>query len=381
MPMDREVPMLLRDPTTMLLHLLMQLPMHVDLAYFTSMVQGIYNLVYVQILSGLSCGFLEIERECWKHKMANYSSIENPNLIFFLLGTVIRYLEKFPFYWLEKSGAAAAAAMDQDDFTRPQNYASDDREQELELKVQSLLLPYLRIATLLRHQIYEQELPLIRSSDCEFRLLAQFLGLGVSNGGGSGGVSSMDDSESYGSAVFGGPSAESSPHSNSSNSNNNHKNALAAHSFLSWISPTPLTTIWTWCEDMGNFIGRARVASMSLLQSHHKLWSQPRLMKLPHAYDIVFQYYHRKQCPNCNSVPKDPSICLVCGTMVCMRDSCCKPANGSCEAIDHSITCGAGTVIYLSVNSSTIVVVRGRRACLWGSVYLDSFGEEDRELK
>lgn len=373
MPMDREVPMLLRDPITMLLHLLMQLPMHVDLNYFTSMAQGIYNLVYVQILSGLSCGFQEVERECWKHKMSNYSSSENPNLFFFILGTVIRYLEKFPFYWSEKSGD-----MEQEDMTEQyQNFASEDKEYELELKAQSLLLPYLRVATLLRHQIYEQDLPLITSKDAEFSSLAQFLGLGVGNETAE--CVNMDLGEG-GASV----STDLSP---------SKRKELRCHSFLSWISPTPLTTIWTWCEDIGSFIGRARVASMSLLQSHHKLWNQPTLMQLPHAYDIIFQYYHRKQCPNCNSIPKDPSICLVCGTMVCMRgkfqkyfysseitwflfcgvllltlflsnylDSCCKPANGSCEAIDHSIVCGAGTVIYLSVNSSTIVAVRGRRA-------------------
>ena len=49
--------------------------------------------------------------------------------------------------------------------------------------------------------------------------------------------------------------------------------------------------------------------------------------------------------------------------------------------LQHSIDCGAGTAVYLAINSSTIVVVRGKRACLWGSVYLDAFGEEDRELK
>ena len=43
--------------------------------------------------------------------------------------------------------------------------------------------------------------------------------------------------------------------------------------------------------------------------------------------------------------------------------------------------CGAGTAAFLAVNSATIVVIRGKRACIWGSIYLDSFGEEDRELK
>lgn len=364
MPMDREVPMLLRDPVTMLLHLLMQLPMHVDLAYFTSMVQGIYNLVYIQVLSGLSCAFQSAERECWKQKMANYSSSENPNLLSFLLGAVIRYLEKFPFYW---SDTETGEDMDQDDASlKTANFTSEEKEEQLELRLQSLLLPYLRVSSLLRHHIYEQDLPVISSPKGEFLALAEFLGLGVTTGS-----ASMEYNDIYG--VTGGENMRSKEPLPSI--------IMRAHSFLSWISPTPLTTIWTWCEDFGNFIGRARVASVSLLQTHHKLWSQPKLMELPQAYDIIFQYYHRKHCPNCSSVPKDPNICLICGAIVCMRDQCCKIPNNSCEAIEHAVNCGAGTAIYLSVNSSTIVVVRGRRACLWGSVYLDSFGEEDRELK
>jgi E3 ubiquitin-protein ligase UBR3 len=49
--------------------------------------------------------------------------------------------------------------------------------------------------------------------------------------------------------------------------------------------------------------------------------------------------------------------------------------------VKHSWDCGGTTGIFLSVNSSTIVVIRGKRACFWGSIYLDVFGEEDRELK
>ena len=80
---------------------------------------------------------------------------------------------------------------------------------------------------------------------------------------------------------------------------------------------------------------------------------------------------------------KDPTLCLLCGVMVCLREACCRPAAGDLthEAVRHSIDCGAGTAPFLAVNSATIVVIRGKRACIWGSIYLDAFGEEDRELK
>lgn len=92
------------------------------------------------------------------------------------------------------------------------------------------------------------------------------------------------------------------------------------------------------------------------------------------------QFYHRRACSRCQTVPKEPTVCLVCGALVCLRGLCCK-VGVSNEAVAHSVDCGAGTSIYLAVNSSTIIVIRGRRACLWGSVYLDSYGEEDRDLK
>ena len=47
----------------------------------------------------------------------------------------------------------------------------------------------------------------------------------------------------------------------------------------------------------------------------------------------------------------------------------------------HALDCGRGTGIFLIVLSSVIIIIRAERVCIWGSVYLDSFGEEDRDLK
>jgi len=338
----------------------------VDLAYFTSIVQGIYNLVYIEILCKVSSSMREDERNYWKAKASLQPSTRSGlNQSSFLLGTVIRYLAKSPLYLPDSD----LGDMDVDGSIGD----TEPSEEQLERQIQSLMLPYMRIASLLRHHIYEQQLPHVNSLDEEFACLAQFLNLGISGGGGSNCLNS---------GLISPPMSPSCSASLGINQQQVVPGGSLAHDFLYWISPTPLTAIWTWCEDLSGFIARAQLSSRFLIHSQHVLWSQPRLMELPEAYDIIFQHYHRKQCPNCNTVPKEPTICLVCGTMVCLRDVCCKhPTTGVCEAIQHSIDCGAGTVMYLSVNSSTIVVVRGRRACLWGSVYLDAFGEEDRELK
>lgn len=53
-------------------------------------------------------------------------------------------------------------------------------------------------------------------------------------------------------------------------------------------------------------------------------WMGPRLLKLPHLYDDVFQYYHGRACHRCHGVPRETSVCLVCGTVVCLKENCCK---------------------------------------------------------
>ncbi|CAH1183647.1 unnamed protein product [Ceutorhynchus assimilis] len=91
------------------------------------------------------------------------------------------------------------------------------------------------------------------------------------------------------------------------------------------------------------------------------------------------QYYHERPCNQCHSVATETSICLLCGTIVCLKQNCCKQQN-VCEAVAHAQECGAGTGVFLVVTSTYIIVIRGHRACLWGSLYLDDFEEEDRDL-
>ena len=54
------------------------------------------------------------------------------------------------------------------------------------------------------------------------------------------------------------------------------------------------------------------------------LWKQPKLLQLPKNYDVIFQFYHKRACRKCGKAPKDPTVCLFCGVMVCLKDTCCK---------------------------------------------------------
>lgn len=67
-----------------------------------------------------------------------------------------------------------------------------------------------------------------------------------------------------------------------------------------------------------------------------------------------------------------PFVC-VCVRAVLFLNTYC--------VLQHSQHCGAATGIFLLINASVIIIIRGHRFCLWGSVYLDAHGEEDRDLR
>ena len=199
----------------------------------------------------------------------------------------------------------------------------------------------LRIAALLRYHLYEEPLPLVRIPQTEFVRLVYYLEL-VSEG--------MDWN------VF---------------------NSTVA---LNWQdSEASFTVPRLWCDQFLAFLNRSDVAR-NLIMEQHISWQVPKLLSLPREYEKIFTYYHERQCRQGHSIPQEISICLLCGAIVCLRQNCCKQMN-VCEVVQHSIDCGGGTGIYLVVTSTYIVVIRGRRVCLWGSLYLDDFEEEDRDLK
>jgi len=95
----------------------------------------------------------------------------------------------------------------------------------------------------------------------------------------------------------------------------------------------------------------------------------------------LFQFYRKQTCRTCQKIPDHPAVCLVCGALVCFQSSCCASSNGEYECVKHSIDCGCGTGVFLIISSSAILIIRSERVSIWGSVYLDSFGEEDKDLK
>ena len=61
-----------------------------------------------------------------------------------------------------------------------------------------------------------------------------------------------------------------------------------------------------------------------MVREHYILSHRPRLLQLPTIYEQLFMFYHKRTCLKCHKVPKDASICLICGRLICIRDSCCR---------------------------------------------------------
>jgi E3 ubiquitin-protein ligase UBR3 len=110
------------------------------------------------------------------------------------------------------------------------------------------------------------------------------------------------------------------------------------------------------------------------------LYECPKLLDLPQIYSELFSSYSQKKCNFCSKVPKEPTVCLICGEHLCYKTSaCCDSMKNLIQ--DHSSNCGSGVMILLNINSTYIYILRGKRSAAWASLYLDEHGEEDRDLK
>ncbi|XP_054165403.1 E3 ubiquitin-protein ligase ubr3-like isoform X2 [Oppia nitens] len=361
---EKEVPLLVRDVSALLIQLFYALPLNVDKAYFTTVVQSLMNLRLIQAVAQLST----LMSDCQRIQLSDYFVANNTSQqtttsmdefstggtgegLANLLGFVIHMLDTNGFYAnLVVGSGGGGSGVDQQMSTNFTNKILS--EQEIEDNLICLCLPFLRLASMLSHHLYSEPYPKPLTTTTtttttdniaeEFQLLSQFLQLAA--------TSSTSSSSSSGQT-------------------------------MRWATSQPRQLVHTWCQQFTTFAQQSLIGAQKLLRDPPVQWRRPALLRLPALYDQLFMFYHQRQCRVCNKVPKDPSICLICGTLICMHEACCRPSESCLEAVFHSNVCGAGTAIYLACNSSTIIVIRGKRACVWGSVYLDQFGEEDKDLK
>ena len=107
---------------------------------------------------------------------------------------------------------------------------------------------------------------------------------------------------------------------------------------------------------------------------------RPGLIALPERGEELYLSLMNTNCKRCQKPPRDPALCLVCGEVCCCAGACCRRGKHG-ECAQHAAVCGAGVGVFLLVKSTKILLIRGKRICLYPSVYLDQHGEEDEFLK
>lgn len=76
------------------------------------------------------------------------------------------------------------------------------------------------------------------------------------------------------------------------------------------------------------------------------------LVELPYRFETLLEESSRHVCSNCNAVPQDPAICLLCGTFVCFQSFCCLE-NGIGECNRHRVeyVTSFGIFVYIFIGS------------------------------
>uniref|UniRef100_A0A182FJ46 E3 ubiquitin-protein ligase n=1 Tax=Anopheles albimanus TaxID=7167 RepID=A0A182FJ46_ANOAL len=339
------IPDFISDPTALMLKFILLAPLHLDQAYFTCIVKVMYNLLYYQVVLQLCTHLTEEECDLVIEQYGKSPPVvvreRGVPHIGAAMAFILNHLDRCKYIRSDSILMADSESVGDDTtvsaFSRGNNRIDLD---VFEKRLQRLCLPFLRIAALLRHHIYHAEIPEIAAPHLEFARLVYYLEL----------VTVSMDWDKF--------------------------NASRA---LCFLPGTELALPKNWCDQLRN-LRPTYESTRSLIVNQHMEWSQPKLLGLPREYERLFTYYHEQQCQKCQNVPKESSICLLCGTIVCIKQTCCKEQD-CCEAVRHSISCGGGTGIFLVITSTYIIIIRGLRACLWGSLYLDDYDEEDRDLK
>lgn len=116
-------------------------------------------------------------------------------------------------------------------------------------QIQTLCLPFLRVASLLRYHLYEQPLPLVSTPQTEFVRLVYYLEL----------VSEGMDWNIFNSSVA-----------------------------LNWQSTeASLSVPRLWCDQFLAFVNQTD-AARNLIMEQHISWQMPKLLSLPREYEKLF---------------------------------------------------------------------------------------------
>lgn len=130
------------------------------------------------------------------------------------------------------------------------------------------------------------------------------------------------------------------------------------------------------------------ITSVAPIVISYPLTAKP-LIHLPADYSELINkastFTCKKSCGADDS--RSPTMCLVCGEMVCSQSYCCQVVlEGSQQAVGaataHAQTCSNGTCMFLRVRQCQVLMLTGQtKGCLSIAPYVDEYGETDQGLR
>uniref|UniRef100_A0A671N2U3 E3 ubiquitin-protein ligase n=1 Tax=Sinocyclocheilus anshuiensis TaxID=1608454 RepID=A0A671N2U3_9TELE len=135
-----------------------------------------------------------------------------------------------------------------------------------------------------------------------------------------------------------------------------------------------------WCENTA--ISKALKGEMQIIRYPHK---RNRLIDLPEDYSVLLNQASHFKCPNSSDDErKHPTLCLLCGVMLCAQSPCCQEQLNGEEvgaSTAHAAICGAGVGMFLRVRECEIILMASKtRGSPYPAPYLDDYGETDPQL-
>lgn len=217
-----------------------------------------YNLLYFQVIVKLCSSLTEAECD---QIIAKYATNETPEFSGFSnLGSVMAFILKITNKCQQfRTNSSFECPVNDVPMTFTSTSTSSITQPQLNLnlieqQLQKLCLPFLRIATLLRHHLYEQNLPEIKDPQMEFVCLVYFLEL----------VTVDISWDSFDAA-----------------------NALC------FVPGNELKLPELWCNQLMSLHRDSELdiqhkSIAKLVNNQHTLWQQPRLLRLPREYEKLF---------------------------------------------------------------------------------------------
>ncbi|XP_046846410.1 E3 ubiquitin-protein ligase UBR3-like [Xenia sp. Carnegie-2017] len=323
-----DVPLLLGDCVCLLLKLMLSWPAPLGYRHFQCLVQMVFNVVLIQAMVKTCCSLSNDERNSWKSRTTRCKGVAAASCLSteVILSLVCSLLADSKICQASEECLGISHSI-----WSPQS---------IEVTLQQYCLPFLRLVSSLSSLCYSTKSLTIQDGENEFFLLTKSLGL---------------HDETVLSSTF------------------------SVSDCFKWSHMPLLELIKTWCDQFCHASSSHDTFPKDQLPGMDE-WELPKLIKLPESYCSLFRLNRRRSCDKCGSIPEEPTICLVCGAFLCLRGECCQRDNTR-ECVQHAIECGYGTAVFLMLMSSSVFVIRGEKASVWGSVYLDEFGEEDIDLK